>query len=80
MNEHPGSLVSSPMSAHTFAANLLGERCIARAMKERRKFRRVRVAVAGRLYVPATQEEGICTIEDISPGDASLLCELKQAP
>jgi hypothetical protein len=57
-----------------------GKKVIARAMKERRRFRRVHVAITGRLYIPATQEESICTVEDISPGDASLLCQLKEEP
>ena len=57
-----------------------GERVIQRAMKERRRFRRVRLMVAGRLYIPATQEEATFTVGDISPGDAALLCELKRDP
>jgi hypothetical protein len=57
-----------------------GEKVLARAANERRRFRRVHIAVAGRLYIPATQEEAICTIEDISPGDASILCELHREP
>ena len=61
-------------------AKELGQKIVARALKERRRFRRVQVSVTGRLYIPATQEEAICTVEDISPGDASLLCELRQEP
>ena len=57
-----------------------GEAIIARALKERRRFRRVHLAVAGRLFVPATQEETVCTIDDISPGDAAVLCQLKNEP
>ena len=57
-----------------------GQKVIARAMKERRRFRRVHVAITGRLYIPATQEEAICTVDDISPGDACLTCDLKQDP
>ena len=57
-----------------------GQKVIARALKERRRFRRVSVTVTGRLYILATQEEAICTVKDISPGDASLICELKQEP
>jgi hypothetical protein len=60
--------------------NEAGQKVIARALKERRRFRRVRVSIAGRLYIPATEEEAICTVEDISPGDASLLCELREEP
>ncbi len=57
-----------------------GQKVIARALKERRRFRRVTVAITGRLYIPATQEEAICTVEDISPGDACILCELREEP
>ena len=57
-----------------------GLKIIARAQKERRRFRRVHVAITGRLYIPATQEEAICTVEDISPGDACLACELREEP
>jgi hypothetical protein len=57
-----------------------GQKIIARAMKERRRFRRIHVAITGRLYIPATQEETNCTVSDISPGDACILCELKQEP
>jgi len=42
-------------------ANEAGQKIIARALKERRRFRRVHVAITGRLYIPATQEEAICT-------------------
>jgi hypothetical protein len=69
--------MSSPDESRSKEA---GQKIIARAMKERRRFRRIHVAIAGRLYIPATQEESICTVEDISPGDASLLCELKDEP
>jgi hypothetical protein len=61
-------------------AREIGQKIIARALKERRRFRRVQVSVTGRLYIPATQEEAICTVEDISPGDASLLCQLREEP
>jgi hypothetical protein len=61
-----------------------GQKVIARALKERRRFRRVTVAVPGRLYIPATQEEAICTVEDISPAmpafSASCAKSRKAAP
>src|SRR6185436_6715516 len=70
-----------PMSpSNDSRAKEAGQKIIARALKERRRFRRVTVTVTGRLYIPATQEEAICTIKDISPGDACLICELKQEP
>nr|TFG55565.1 MAG: PilZ domain-containing protein [Hyphomicrobiales bacterium] len=56
------------------------QQIIARAKKERRRFRRVRVSLSGRLYIPATQEEATCVVEDISAGDATLICELKSEP
>ncbi|MGQ0740938.1 MAG: PilZ domain-containing protein [Alphaproteobacteria bacterium] len=56
------------------------EALIERARKERRRFRRVRLAISGRLYIPATQEEAVCAVEDISPGGVSVTCELKQEP
>src|SRR6266446_4739540 len=67
-------------STNDSRAREAGQKIIARALKERRRFRRVRVTVTGRLYIPATQEEAICTVEDISPGDASLLCQLREEP
>jgi len=69
--------MSSPDESRSKEA---GQKIIARALAERRRFRRVHVAVTGRLYIPATQEEATCTVEDISPGDASLLCQLQQEP
>jgi hypothetical protein len=69
--------MSSPDESRSKEA---GQKVIARALAERRRFRRVNVAVTGRLYIPATQEEATCTVEDISPGDASLLCQLRQEP
>lgn len=56
------------------------EEIVKRARKERRRFRRVHLPISGRLYIPATQEEAVCTVEDISPGDVSIACELKQEP
>jgi len=71
----------APMtSSDESRAREAGQKVIARALKERRRFRRIHVAVTGRLYIPATQEEAVCTVEDISPGDASLLCQLREEP
>ena len=39
-----------------------GQKVIERPSKERRRFRRVSVNITGRLYVPATEEEAICTV------------------
>jgi hypothetical protein len=57
-----------------------GQKVIDRASKERRRFRRVNINVTGRLYIPATEEEALCTVQDISPGDVALRCDLKQEP
>lgn len=67
-------------AATTDTTKKTGEELVARARKERRRFRRVRVTLAGRLYIPATQEEALCTVEDISAGDAKLVCDLKHEP
>lgn len=48
---------------------------LAKAKAERRRFRRVRVDLAGRLFFPATSHEVQCNVADLSPGGASLDCE-----
>jgi len=52
------------------------EPVIAKAKAERRRFRRVRVDLTGRLFVPADSRECHCKIVDLSPGGASLECDL----
>jgi hypothetical protein len=52
------------------------EPVIAKARAERRRFRRVRVDLSGRLFVPADSRECHCKVIDLSPGGASLECEL----
>jgi hypothetical protein len=49
---------------------------IAKAKAERRRFRRVRVDLTGRLFVPADGRECHCKVLDLSPGGASLECDL----
>src|SRR3569832_399064 len=49
---------------------------IAKAKAERRRFRRVRVDLSGRLFVPADSRECHCKVVDLSPGGASLECDL----
>jgi hypothetical protein len=49
---------------------------IAKAKAERRRFRRVRVDLTGRLFVPADGRECHCKVVDLSPGGASLECDL----
>jgi PilZ domain len=48
---------------------------VAKAMAERRRFRRVRVDLAGRLFVPETGQEAACKVVDLSPGGASVQSE-----
>jgi len=68
------------MSSEEDRVSEAGQKVIDRASKERRRFRRVAVNITGRLYVPATEEEAICTVQDISPGDVALRCDLKEEP
>ena len=43
---------------------------------ERRRFRRVRLDLPGRLFLPADGEEAPCQIGDLSPGGANVDCAL----
>ncbi len=43
---------------------------------ERRRFRRVRLDMAGQLFIPAGSEEAPCQVVDLSPGGAHIICEL----
>jgi hypothetical protein len=52
------------------------EPVISKAKAERRRFRRVRVDLTGRMFVPADSRECHCKILDLSPGGASLECDL----
>jgi hypothetical protein len=47
----------------------------AKAGAERRRFRRVRVDLPGRLFIPADSREARCTVVDLSPGGAAISCE-----
>ena len=51
------------------------EPVVAKAGAERRRFRRVRVDLPGRLFIPADSHEARCTITDLSPGGAAIACE-----
>ena len=68
------------MTSEEHRVSEAGQKVIERASKERRRFRRVAINVTGRLYVPATEEEAMCTVQDISPGDVALRCDLKEEP
>jgi hypothetical protein len=56
------------------------EPVIAKAKAERRRFRRVRVDLSGRLFVPADSRECHCKVVDLSPGGASIECDLELEP
>jgi hypothetical protein len=47
-----------------------------RAKAERRQFKRVPVELAGRIFIPSTNCEAQCKIDDISPGGAHVLSEV----
>jgi hypothetical protein len=51
------------------------EPVIARARADRRRFRRVRVGLPGRLFTPSDEREARCTIAELSPGGAAVECE-----
>lgn len=53
-----------------------GDSASAKARAERRRFRRVRVDLPGRLFTPADGKEARCQICDLSPGGAAIACEL----
>lgn len=46
---------------------------------ERRRFRRVRLDLPGRLFIPAVGEEAVCQVSDLSPGGANVVCALSPA-
>jgi len=52
------------------------EPVIAKSRAERRRFRRVRVDLPGKLFVPGDGQECACTVMDMSPGGASIDCHL----
>lgn len=48
---------------------------LAKARADRRRFRRVRIDLPGKLFVPADAAEFACHVEDLSPGGASITCD-----
>ena len=50
------------------------------ALREKRRFRRVRLNQNGRAFIPANDEEAPCIVSDISVGGANVSCRLAQAP
>jgi hypothetical protein len=49
---------------------------VAKARAERRRFRRVRVDLPGRLFFPATSHEAVCKVVDLSPGGAAVTSDV----
>src|SRR5579883_3052616 len=43
---------------------------------ERRRYKRVRIDLPGRVFIPAAAQEARCHIADLSPGGATMACEL----
>jgi hypothetical protein len=56
------------------------EPVIEKAKAERRRFKRVRVDLPGRMFVPAENRETPCTVIDLSPGGAAIACEAGMPP
>jgi hypothetical protein len=52
------------------------EPIVAKAKAERRRFRRVRVDLGGRLFTPGDGQEARCIIVNLSPGGAAVECEI----
>lgn len=52
------------------------EPVIAKSKADRRRFRRVRVDLSGRLFIPSDSRECHCKVVDLSPGGASVECDL----
>src|SRR5215831_19253826 len=50
------------------------EAAAAKSGAERRRFRRVKVDLPGRLFIPADSHEAQCTVTDLSPGGAAIAC------
>jgi hypothetical protein len=53
-----------------------GDPIVAKVRAERRRFRRVRVDLPGRLFTPVDGKEARCKVCDLSPGGAAIACEL----
>lgn len=52
------------------------EPVVAKANAERRRFRRVKIDLPGRLFIPSDSREAHCTVADLSPGGAAIVCEV----
>ena len=60
----------------TGLADTMKDAEVAKTGAERRRFRRVKVDIPGRLFIPADSREARCTISDLSPGGAAISCEI----
>jgi hypothetical protein len=63
------------MRAHRLALKT-EDPVLEKARAERRRFRRVRVDLDGRVFVPTDSREAVCKVVDMSPGGASVECEV----
>jgi hypothetical protein len=52
------------------------EELVAKARAERRRYKRVPVALSGRLFIPAESREAHCKIADMSPGGARITSDV----
>lgn len=53
-----------------------GDPIVAKAKADRRRYRRVRVDLPGRLFMPVGEQEARCKIVDLSPGGAGVQAEV----
>jgi hypothetical protein len=67
------------VNAHALAMKNI-EPVISKARAERRRFRRVRVDLPGKLFIPANRQEDSCKIVDLSPGGAQVEGNLALEP
>ena len=67
------------MYAHALAMKDV-EPIVSKARAERRRYRRVRVDLPGKLFVPANRQESPCKIVDLSPGGAQIEGDLVLEP
>ena len=49
---------------------------VERSRADRRRYRRVRIDLPGKLFVPSTSQEFACSVVDLSPGGASVSSEM----
>ena len=56
------------------------EPIVLKAKQDRRRFRRVRVDVSGRLFIPGENKECPCKIIDLSPGSAAVESDFSPDP